>query len=167
MFSKLNELNLYLQGTEGADIFAIHDKIGGFIKKLVLWKNIEDRKYDCFETFETFVIENDVKLSDSIITEISAHLNALKKNFDCHFLEEINCQQKNWIANPFQGDMTTGISTKADEELVDLFRRHPLKLNVNRRKLTQFWLSVQQTCPTLSTEAFKVLTALFLIFVHL
>jgi hypothetical protein len=52
---------------------------GSFIKKLVLWKNIEDRKYDCFETFETFVIENDVKLADGIITEISAHLNALKK----------------------------------------------------------------------------------------
>jgi hypothetical protein len=42
-------------------------------------------------------------------------------NFDCYFLEEMkNCQLKNWIANPCQGDMTTGISTKADEELVDL-----------------------------------------------
>jgi hypothetical protein len=38
MFSKLKELNLYLQGAEGADIFAVHDKIRGFIKKLVLWK---------------------------------------------------------------------------------------------------------------------------------
>jgi hypothetical protein len=43
---------LYLQGTEGAYIFAVHDKIWGFIKKRVLWKmNIGDRKYDCFETF--------------------------------------------------------------------------------------------------------------------
>jgi hypothetical protein len=32
-----------------------------------------------------------------------------------------------------------------------------LKLPFNRRKLTQFWLSVQQMCPTLSTEALKVL----------
>jgi hypothetical protein len=32
-----------------------------------------------------------------------------------------------------------------------------LKLNFNRGKLTEFWLSVQQTCPTLSTEALKVL----------
>jgi hypothetical protein len=36
MFLKFNELNLYLQGTEGADIFAVHDKIRGFIKKLDL-----------------------------------------------------------------------------------------------------------------------------------
>jgi hypothetical protein len=76
-----------------------------------------------------------VKLADGIISEISAHLNALKKNFDCYFLEEMkNCQQKNWIANPFQVDMTTGISTKADEELIDLSEATLLKLNFNRRK---------------------------------
>jgi hypothetical protein len=67
------------------------------------------------------MIENNVKLADGIITEISAHLNALKKNFDRYFLEEMkNCQQKNWIANPFQDNMTTGISTKAGEKLIDL-----------------------------------------------
>jgi hypothetical protein len=149
---------LYLQGTEGADIFAVHDKIRGFIKKLVLWKkSTEERKYDCFETLETFITKNDVKLVDGIITEISAHLNALKKNSDCYFLEEVKHCQQNWIANPYQGDMTTGISTKADEELIDLSEDISLKLNFNRRKLTQFWLSVQQTCPTLSTEALKVL----------
>jgi hypothetical protein len=64
-----------------------------------------------------------------------------------------NCQQKNRIGNSFQGDMTTGISTKADEELIDLSEDTSLKLNFNCTKLTQFWLSVQQTCPTLSTEA--------------
>jgi hypothetical protein len=32
-----------------------------------------------------------------------------------------------------------------------------LELNFKRRKLTPFWLSVQQTCPTLSAEALKVL----------
>jgi hypothetical protein len=53
--------------------------------------------------------------------------------------------------------MTTGISTKADGELVDLSEDTSLKLNFNRRKLTQFWLSVQQTCPTFSAEALKVL----------
>jgi len=37
IFSKLNELNLYLQGTKGTDIFVVHEKIRGFIKKLTLW----------------------------------------------------------------------------------------------------------------------------------
>jgi hypothetical protein len=52
--------------------------------------------------------------------------------------------------------MATGISTKADEELIDLSEDTSLKLNFNCRKLTQFWLSVQHTCPTLSAEALKV-----------
>ncbi|XP_066480661.1 zinc finger BED domain-containing protein 5-like [Tiliqua scincoides] len=159
IFSKLNELNLYLQKIEGADIFVVHDEIQGFIKKLVLWKkSIEDYKYDCFETFQTFITENDVKPPDGIIMEISAHLNALSENLDYYFFEGMkNCQQKNWIANPFQDDMMTGISAKADEELIDLSENTLLKLNFNRRQLTQFWLSVQQTFPTLSTEALKVL----------
>jgi hypothetical protein len=46
--------------------------------------------------------------------------------------------------------MTTGISTKADEVFIDLSEGTSLKLDLNGRKLTQFWLSVQQTCPTLS-----------------
>jgi hypothetical protein len=33
IFSKLNELNLYLQGTKGTAIFAVHEKIRSFIKK--------------------------------------------------------------------------------------------------------------------------------------
>jgi hypothetical protein len=41
--------------------------------------------------------------------------------------------------------MTTGISTKADEELIDVSEDTSLKLNFNRIKLAQFWLSVQQT----------------------
>ncbi|KRY51283.1 Uncharacterized protein T03_4448 [Trichinella britovi] len=36
--SKLNDLNLYLQGMDAADIFSVHDKIRGFMKKLYLWK---------------------------------------------------------------------------------------------------------------------------------
>jgi hypothetical protein len=45
----------------------------------------------------------------------------------------------------------------SDEELIDLSEDTSLKLNFNRIKLTQFWLSVQQTCPTLSIEALKAL----------
>lgn len=59
IFSKLNELNLYLQGSNGSDIFAVHDKIRAFIKKLTLWKScIVNDNYDCFETLETFITED-------------------------------------------------------------------------------------------------------------
>ena len=76
IFSRLNELNLYLQGTKGISIFAIHDKIRGFMKKLVLWKNcINNLNYGYFETLQTFLIEIEAKVDDGIINEISEHLN--------------------------------------------------------------------------------------------
>jgi hypothetical protein len=49
---------------------------------------------------------------------------------------------------------------RSDDELIDLSKDTSLKLNFNRRKWTQFWLSVQQTCPTFSTKALKVLLPL-------
>lgn len=104
IFSKLNELNLYLQGTQGADIFAVHDNIKGFMKKLTLWQsNIEKQNYDCFETFQTFITENDIKVVDDIISHISLHLISLKDNFNFYFLEEMKkYEQNSWVVNPFR-----------------------------------------------------------------
>lgn len=53
-----------------------------FHKKTHLLKeNVEDHKYDCFETFETFIIENNIKVDDAIITDISEYLETLKENY--------------------------------------------------------------------------------------
>lgn len=67
------------------------------------------------------------------------------------------CQKNNWIVNPFQDAMLTGISTKADEELIDISEDTSLKLKFSRNNLIEFWLSTQQKYQTLSTEALKVL----------
>ncbi|KAL4108255.1 hypothetical protein QTP88_018486 [Uroleucon formosanum] len=159
IFSKLNELNLYLKGTQGADIFAVHDKIKGFMKKLTLWQsNIEKQNYDCFETFQTFITENNIKVADDIISHISLHLISLKDNFNFYFLEEMKkYEQNSWVVNPFQKSISTGISTKADEELIDLSENSSLKLQFSRNNVIQFWLSSQQIFPILSTEAIKIL----------
>ena len=152
IFSRLNELNLYLQETESISIFAVHEKIRGFMKKLVLWKNcINNQNYDCFETLQTFIIKIEEKVDDGIISEISEYLNKLKESFEFYFHEEMNAMpQKRWIINPFKPAMTTGISTKADEELIDLSEDSSLEMNFNTRKLVQLWV------PLTSTEALKV-----------
>ena len=162
-FSSLNELNLYLQGSEciNTRIFEVHDKIKGFMKKLVLRKNcINNRNYGCFETLQTFIIKTETEVDDGIISEISKHLNKLKKSFEFYFHEEMNAmQQKGWIMNPFQSAMTTGLSAKADEELIDLSEDSSLEMNFSTRKLVQFWVSLQTSYPLISTKSLKVLIA--------
>ena len=143
IFSRLNELNLYLQGTEGISIFEVHDKIRGFMKKLILWKIVLTTKIMTvlkhFETLQTFILEIKAKVDDGIINEILEHLNKLQESFEFYFREEMNAmQQKRWIMNPFQPAKTTGISIKADEELIDSSEESYLEMNFNTRKLVQF-----------------------------
>ena len=107
---------------------------------------------------QTFIIENEVELCDGIISEISEHLNKLKESFEFYFHDEMNTlKQKRWVVNPFQPAMTTGISTKADEELIDLSEDSSLKMNFSRTKLVQFWVSLLNLYPLISTEALKAL----------
>ena len=46
------------------------------MKKLVLWKNcINNRKYECFEALQTFIMETKTEVDDGIISEKLEHLN--------------------------------------------------------------------------------------------
>ena len=68
-------------------------------------------------------------------------------------------QQKRWIMNPFQSAMTTGISAKPDEELINLSEDSSLEMNFSTRKLLQLWVSLQTSYRLISTESLKVLIA--------
>ena len=122
------------------------------VKKRKLNYDEHYKMFDCFESFSNFIIENQIEVNDSIITSISDHLQTLKDNFDSYFLSEMeNYQQMKWISNPFQEhDMSKGLSIRAKEELIELFKDSLFKMNFNRKKLLSFWLSVQETYPTIS-----------------
>lgn len=129
------------------------------MKKLMLWKScIENDKYDCFETLATFIIENQVQPKMNVLSEISTHLSLLKNNFDDYFGEEMKkLDSLNWICNPFQDNLSTSMSIKSSEELIDLSEDTSLKNSFNRKQLTKFWLSVAGNYPCLFDEAMKVL----------
>jgi len=63
----------------------------------------------------------------------------------------------NWVVNPFQEAISTGILTKANEELIDLSQDSSLKLQFSHNNVIQFWLSSQQTFPIYSAEAIEIL----------
>ncbi|KRY21071.1 Zinc finger BED domain-containing protein 5 [Trichinella patagoniensis] len=68
------------------------------------------------------------------------------------------CQPISWMANPFRSDISTGKSTVANKELIDLSEDTVLKMNFNRNKLTLFWMNVLQTYPDSSASALKVVS---------
>ncbi|KRX18486.1 Zinc finger BED domain-containing protein 5 [Trichinella nelsoni] len=110
----------------------IHDKIQGFTKKPSLWKkNVEHGNYCCFETLATFIVEKEVTVDEDLISMIVAHLDSLNESF---IISVKKCS--NVVA--------TGISTKADEELI------------NFSEDCSFGYQLK-THPTLSTAALKVL----------
>lgn len=112
---------MYLQGSNGSDIFAVYDKIRAFMKKLILWEScIKNGKYDCFETLETFIVENQLQPKMIVLSAMSTHLSLLRNNFDIYFGEEMKkLETSNWICNPFQDKLPTNMSPKESEEPID------------------------------------------------
>ncbi|KRY03672.1 Zinc finger BED domain-containing protein 5 [Trichinella patagoniensis] len=98
-------------------------------------KNVKDRNYCCFETLATFIVEKEATLDEDSM--IVAHLDSLKESFYYYFSEEMKfCDKNIWIVNPFQSDVVaTGISTKADEELIDLSEDYSFKMSFDRKRL--------------------------------
>jgi len=159
IFGKLNDLNLSLQGAGNAHIFSVNDKIRSFRQKLQLWKqNIEAENFDCFETLATFLATNELIVPGGIRTEIVDHLHGLDSNLEIYFKDSMQkCASRMWVATPFQPNQLTGISTQADEQLIDLSEDSTERLNFQGMNLIQFWLSLGEKFSLLSTEAMKIL----------
>ena len=65
--------------------------------------------------------------------------------------------QKIWVTNPFQRDGLTGLSTKSDEELINLSEDTTINTNYETKNLIQFCLIARSSYSTLSVKALKVL----------
>ncbi|KRX51896.1 Zinc finger BED domain-containing protein 5 [Trichinella sp. T9] len=119
--------HMVAQRMDAADIFSVHDK------------KIRDGNYCCFETLATFIVKKEATPDEDLISMIVSHLDSLKESFDYYFCEEVKfCDKNIWIVNPFQCDVVaTGISTKADEELIDLSEDYSFKMSFDRKRLIQ------------------------------
>lgn len=159
VFSKMNDLNISLQGIGSTYSFSVHEKIRGFKRKLQLWKqHIKTENFYCFETLATFLTTNELSVPGGIRTEIVDHLQALYKNLEIYFKDSMEKGASGtWVTTPFLPNQLTGISVKPDEELLDLSEDTTEKTNFDRMNLTSFWLSLCEKYSLLSTEALKML----------
>ncbi|XP_063786022.1 zinc finger BED domain-containing protein 5-like [Pseudophryne corroboree] len=158
IFDRLNVLNTSLQGQE-MTVFSYTDKIESWIKKLSLWyTRVESGNFEAFPLLDDFLHDNDLPKHD-LKPVIISHLESLQQQFRQYFPEK-DRKAEAWIRNPFSAEATANacLPLSVAEKLIDLSCDETLKLRYSEQPLANFWISVQQEYPDLSSAALKVLT---------
>uniref|UniRef100_A0A3B4ZRM2 HAT C-terminal dimerisation domain-containing protein n=1 Tax=Stegastes partitus TaxID=144197 RepID=A0A3B4ZRM2_9TELE len=155
IFNLLNCLNLSIQGGY-ASILEVSNKITGFMKKTELWRRrLQDGETDMFPQLAAFLRTN--SLSVAIVSEVaSSHLAALREHFSS-FFSDVNTDVWDWVCDPFAAAATSGLSGRAEEELVDLSCDRTLKARFQQVPCADFWPSLSREYPELTAEAMRIL----------
>ncbi|XP_047480177.1 SCAN domain-containing protein 3-like [Penaeus chinensis] len=151
IFSKLNELNMSLQGKD-TNILNLYDKVAGFQKKLGLWKEkCSGGYFTCFPLSDAYFSDNNYE-KDTVKPVIVEHLTNLISAFKSYFpgIHEQSVQL-DWIRNPFL------LSEPLQETLIEVCADRGLKLLFERSNVTRFWSSVKKEHPDLGKLALEKL----------
>lgn len=90
---------MFLKGPN-TTVFNLQDRVKSFIKKSRFWeKCLESNQTECFDTIHDFLIENELRLNESVEAKIHEHLRGLGTKFMDYFPAMID--DNNWIRNPF------------------------------------------------------------------
>jgi hypothetical protein len=121
IFSKLNDLNLNLQGN-GNNIFSVEDKVCAFYRKLLVWQGrVKSRNLAAFPTMLDFLDKNDRNEPPAgTQSHITHHLENLSQQFLSYypFLTEDSDGGNEWIFLPFS--MDTVSKAKITDNLQDM-----------------------------------------------
>ena len=106
IFSKLNSLNLQLQG-QNKNVFYHFDQLSAFKQKLILWNSRTDKNNICtFENLESSVSKDDWK--DGVKESVKNHLKSLIEKFVLYLPQmKTFLNDKSFIVQPFSTDVTT------------------------------------------------------------
>lgn len=101
IFSKLNELNVCLQGKD-THVLNLYDKVGGFLKKAELWKRAcVQGDLTCFSQVDAFLSREDVERAP-VKTITEERLANLIVSFNSYFPDmEEKSPQLSWVRNQF------------------------------------------------------------------
>ncbi|KAK9687320.1 hypothetical protein QE152_g36534 [Popillia japonica] len=116
IFTKLNELNLRLQGQD-TTIFTMQEKVESTIEKMSLWTSLIDR------------------LNEDVKSAIKCHLQNLPIAL---LLPEMSSNGMG-VNNPFRNCHTDHIYISDQEELIDISCNSSLKSCFVEQSLVNFW----------------------------
>lgn len=89
IFSRLNKLNKSLQGANTTPFF-VHDKFRGLVTKIKLTTRelIKNETSTC-PLLESFIEENEIQISQDVVSEIHEHCQHLTNEFRSYFTEDL------------------------------------------------------------------------------
>lgn len=159
IFSKLNELNVSLQGKD-TGILNLYDKLGGFLKKAELWKRAcAQEDFTCFPQVDAFLSSEDVETAPVKLV-IVGHLANLINGFHSYFPDmEEKSAQLDWVRNPFLLSKAnrSKLPVTHQEKLMEVASDRGLQMKFGTSTLTQFWVCVKQEHPELGQKALEQL----------
>lgn len=161
IFSKLNEVNLSLQGKQ-TTAFTANDKIQAFKRKLEFWmSSIQCGRFDSFPALKEFSEETETgKLSQELTNEIIEHLKCLHNSVSQYFPEEWDNHLRNysWVKNPYVvSEKPHNFSSQEYEKFIDMTSDSVLKTSFENRPLAEFWCGIQEEYPEMTRKAISVL----------
>uniref|UniRef100_K7FIT3 HAT C-terminal dimerisation domain-containing protein n=1 Tax=Pelodiscus sinensis TaxID=13735 RepID=K7FIT3_PELSI len=148
IFTKLNEVNLSLQGKK-VNIFNAKDKILSLVMEAAV---LDDKNnLDCLPTLNDFLEENECKLDEDNCSDIRDHLRDLYTDIIKYF-PTIN-DNNNWIRNPLV-EKPLSFSTQDYENLIKI-ASWPINTKFKEVSLIAFWgnLCQNQEYSSLSRHA--------------
>lgn len=152
IFSKLNQLNLQLQGK---DKYLLHltDQVSSFIRKLEMrGRKLEQGNTEPFKNLTTFSKTN--KLTEStVIPCFLEHISALRGHFQKYFPD--NTVQFDWVRDPFTAPAPDDLSSSEEEQFIEM--TSSMRLKFPSKSLCQFWLGVEREFPLIGQKAVEIL----------
>ena len=138
IFSKLNEINISLQGRD-VTVFAANDKMLAASRKVSFWIScMEKGDVTCFPTLSEFLNETECEFDDSIREDISDHLHKLVDNFAKY--RPATTEENQWIRNPFNiSTRPASLSVPEYENLIELTSDGDMKAKFADLSLINFW----------------------------
>lgn len=159
IFSKLNDVNMSFQGTSNTP-FRVCDKINALKQKITFADDeAKKSKVSFFPSLSTFVEENELSLSKTVLSDISDHCNILKENLSIYFPE--NYKEHLWMKTPFSDikkmTIPENLSLAEKDQLFDLNCDSDLKEVFDKATLIDFWIQRRQDYGEIANRAVKFL----------
>jgi hypothetical protein len=156
IFSKLNELNISMQGRT-VHIFSARDKINSMKKKLLLWcQRVSSNDTECFECLHSFLEENEIPVDAEVKQDIVQHLKQLKQSLDGYF--PTDNESFEWLISPFLCEIReVKLPVIETEQLIEISCDSFLKQKFTSTLLPTFWSELIPEYPEIATRAIKKL----------